>query len=263
MPVKNETSAAKEARYEAEAEALRGELTVYFSRAGRDKTQNLLLAQPIVEKWGGIAVGGGLGWIVGDIKRMSEQTIKLALTTPGQALNRVVIGRLMTDMAYMHDLVEAGGENAHRYLVDSVMQHDEDVRALAAYFLADNAFSSPKSVERLENAYSFTEGTSCQMAIALALFMSGERKHLKSFIDKEYFGSKDRYINLLGIARQVAPNDSIEDLEQHAVLTMVVPEVFGADPLKAGLMKILALDIESDGAFVRNTIPNWKRKHYK
>lgn len=248
---------------EAEALALNHALNGYFEGAGEDKSWNMRLAMQIIQLFGDVSVTGGLAWLVKDIKLMSEYTVSKAFSVPGDVLNSIVVARLMTTMAYMYDFIEACEEKGQVWLLESIFQYNEDVRALAAYFLANDRWklNSQGKIERVKHAVDYTEGTSCKIALSLALFMAGDRQLLRSFLAKEYFGSQDRYLKLSELAKRANPKANSDDIEMMVVLLVVVPEVQGASPANAGLIKMLALDIESNGRSCR-AIPDWKRKQY-
>lgn len=249
--------------FEEEASGLIYALDGYFNGAGGDKSWNKSLALPIIQSYGGASVIGGLAWVVNDIKLMSVVTVSKAFSIPGDALNNFVVARLMTTMSYMHNFIQACGEKGQEWLIESIPQYHEDVRALAAYFLADDRWklNSQEKIERVKHAVEYTEGTSCKIALSLALFMAGDRQLLRSFLAKEYFGSQDRYHKICELAKQANPKTNRDDIEMFAVLFVVVPEIFEYSLADAGLLKMLALDIESNGRSCK-AIPDWKRKQY-
>src|SRR3990172_5091828 len=105
-----------------------GDLTNYFTRATSDSENNegnLLLARPIVNRWGPIIVGGSFAWIGDYIKRFALSHLSM----DGRALNNTITTLTFNLLVRAHDLVQAGGENAEPWLAYVLTtSSDEDTK---------------------------------------------------------------------------------------------------------------------------------------
>ncbi len=176
--------------------------------------------------------------------------------------DRMIASRAMGLMSYMFDLVKAFGSEASSWLTYIIKNiPDEDVRALAAYMLATDQFVNPDYRNVLIESYDNSEGTGCRMALALALFMCGERKYLRQYLSKGVFCSPDYYNQLENSLKRNRPELGQSEREMAIVLMLVVPETQGIPSAHSGLIGILSLDIGTNGLAWRNRPTlDWKRK---
>jgi hypothetical protein len=241
------------------------DLNAYFGGAGvvDSARPDPEIARLIVHRWGIRAVMMGFAWVAQDLRRLTRRTLWSTLAAE-DLMDSTIVSRAMGLMSYMFDLLKAVGKDATAWLASVISSStDEDVRALAAYTFATDQFIEPRLHDLLLASYHLTEGTSCRLALGLALYMCGEPKYLKEYIDAGLFGPQDYYDELARSASQIHPDLDPSEREKTIVLMLVVPETLGIPSRYSGLMRILALDIGSDGLAYQDRTPlEWKRKVY-
>ena len=238
---------------------LRETLEQYFSGVGtytaaRGSESN---GYEIASRWGEEAVKEGFAKV-----GIEARTFTLSMLRPftdRNAFVHLLTSRMMGFMAYQHDILMGYGVKASDYLMRIIESSpNEDFKALAAYTFSADHFIRKDWSGRLEKVYSQVFGTSCKMAIALALAMCDKPKNMKSLISEGYFGSPNEFLNLVQMVKESSLGTNQSDAEKGAILAFVVPETLGVGESK--LVSMLFLDIGTNGAWFEENKPSWKRK---
>ena len=221
--------------------AILRDLNEYFSKATPDNPDyNQGLARTIIVRYGKTVIveGFAFAWI-GDF--LQRQPSMLALTN---ALNQAP-----NLYGYVFDFVSARGTTEAQAVLAAIIQTstDEDICAFAALTLASPHFATNLVQRVLQERFNHTEGTSCQMALALALYQCGDERKLKTFISNGYLPDYESSAKGQGLSKQ--------DL-QGMIATMLLPQI----------LKIQLEDIATNGrSFIE--MPGkwskaWRRKQY-
>ena len=208
-----------------------------------DPAKNQGLAREIIVRYGNELIAEGFAFaLIGDDLRASPNM--LALT---HALNAAIMR-----FNYVTDFVMARGTTESKAVLGAIIQTstDEDICALAALTIANPQIASPLLKDTLKKRYGSTEGTSCRMALALALLQCGDDSYLKKFIQQGYLYDYFKH-----------PRDrSISSEDERNVIAFM---------FMGQLLKIVLEDCATDGHGVdvlyslrQNSSLAWKRKVY-
>lgn len=173
-------------------DAICRDLTEYFNQAdSSDVSRNQTLAKEIIIRYGSTLLieSFALALIVDDLR---EAPTALALT---HALNRSLVRFYhVMDFVSARETIEA--KNVLGTMVPS--RSDEDICALAALMLASPRYADAVFLKTLQEKFDLTEGTSCRMALAFALFQCGDDRQLKGFIRDGYLPDYEQEFSMVG-----------------------------------------------------------------
>ena len=208
-----------------------------------DSARNQGLAREIIVRYGNDLIAEGFAFaLIGDDLRAAPDM--LALT---HALNTAIIR-----FSCVTDFVMARGTTESKAVLATIVQTstDEDICALAALTIANPQFASSALKDTLKKRFDRTEGTSCRMALALALLQCGDGGYLKKFIQQGYF---------YDYFKQPRDRSASKEDERNVIAFMYMGE----------LLKIVLEDCATDGHGVdvlyrlrQNSSLAWKRKVY-
>lgn len=247
-------------------------LDEYFEHAGSDRNGNIRLARPSIDRWNRAFILGGFQWVAERIEKEGAEATKMA-TYDGSLdvlLDQSVFTVAKRSLGQLRDLLSTLGNEAGSWLVAQLqISWDEDESALIAYMLANDFISALDSYKHelsritLRNTYEKTEGTSCKMALAWALYNMGDEKYWETFVYADYIWKKEFVQMWEDIIKKVKPN--LNGKESKALLChqFANPESTGLSipgtEQPWGIIEFLALDIASNGRkYSKN--PKWKRK---
>jgi len=207
----------------------------YYRKANFDNDDyNKSLIERELQRHGDLLVYGGFSYIANHIEAVGRETMVRFMNDEKEG-DKYIASQGMGLFMLHHSLVKAYGSKGTPALLKVLGSSDEDTAALAAYMLSSGDFAKQSSLPQLKAAYAKAYGTSCKLALALAIYGHGEKKLFKDLalqflIQKLPFWAEQEGLN------------------------MAAKELFF----------VLALDIASDGrAYNRHGKANWKRKHYQ
>lgn len=157
------------------------DLTDYFNKAVPDNiAYNQGLARNIIIRYSPytkIVEGFALAIITDDLRSARNA---MALTN---ALNSA-----MVRFGYVMDFISARGETDAKVTLGACITSltDEDICALVALIFASPHYADIRLRDAVLERFNRTEGTSCRMALALALYQCGDDRQLKTFIRDGY-----------------------------------------------------------------------------
>lgn len=222
--------------------AIQTDLNEYFDKATPDDpAYNQGLARTLIVRYSStkyIIEGFAFAWI-GDF--LQRQPNMLALT---YALNQAP-----NLYSYAFDLVSARGNTEAQAVLAAIIQTstDEDICAFAALTLASPHFATNYAQKVLQERFNHSEGTSCRMALAFALFQCGDSKQLKTFFRDGYLYDYETPARQQGMSGQELSG---------MVASMLMPQIF----------KILFEDVGTNGKAFDGTLggetKSWRRKRY-
>lgn len=220
--------------------AILRDLNDYFSKATPDNpAYNQGLARTIIVRYGNTVMveGFAFAWI-GDF--LQRQPNMMALTN---ALNQAP-----NLYSYVFDFVSARGITEAQAVLAAIIQTstDEDICAFAALTLASPHFATNYAQKVIQERYNRTEGTSCKMALALALSQCGDNRQLRTFYRDGYLYDYESLAQQQGLKGQELNS---------MVATMLMPQI----------LKIVLEDVGTNGRAFDGTFGGtkpWRRKQY-
>jgi hypothetical protein len=220
--------------------AILRDLNEYFSKAAPDNpAYNQGLARTIIVRYGNTVMveGFAFAWIGEFLQRQPSML----------ALSNALI-QAHNFYGYVFDFVSARGNTEAQAVLAAIIQTstDEDICAFAALTLASPHFATNYAQKVLQERYNRTEGTSCRMALALALSQCGDNQQLKTFYSGGYLYDYEASVQKQGLRGQEL---------SRMVAKMLMPQI----------LKIILDDVATDGRAFDGTLGGskpWRRKRY-
>ena len=232
---------------------LLGTLTKYFNNPIASEAQRLL------KLWDIRAILMGLAWVIDDIQKKTVALYKANPLAPNDQAAAMITARVHMTMEPMMDLVNEAGAKASEWLANIITNAtDEDVRALAAYIFSFDRFRNKAFTPQIKKVLERSEGTSCQITLAFALYMCDEKQYLKPFIERGHFLTSSASYEAL--VQNMTPRMGLANAEEMVVLTLALPQSMGITD-RPGLIEVLALDFATDGVAMSDRY-GWTRKRY-
>ncbi len=230
----------------------------YFELAEPDFEQNRSLIRGDAQQFGELLIPVGLLVTCAQLRELAGS--QPLLGDEIELNDQLVLFAIMrtTQLVSVIDIFERGIEGLALVLAFS----DEDLVALAAFMFTNPRFIRPANRQALEQAYSKAYGTSCKVALAAALYKHGVVKPFKEFA-VPYLITEEGLENNRNWLRSVLPGE--QAVESALLDELVVPGSSGHIPYfpgyeYTGVLRVVALDIASDGAAYLKPGGPWKRK---